>query len=72
MPRSVLLSSQHEKFLRFKKPEVKLGKICHEKTEEILLTLNYKSTGKIRSVVRKQLDNEYQKIDDIVLELFKK
>ena len=51
---------------------VKLGILCHSKTKKILPTLNYKSTGKIRGVVRTQLKNEYEEIDKIVLKLFKK
>lgn len=50
----------------------KLGKRCHDKTEKILPTLNYKSTGKIRSVIRTKLETEYQAIEDIVKTLFEK
>ena len=49
-----------------------LAKICHDKTDKIIPTLNYKSTGKIRNVIRAKLETEYRSIDEIVKILFEK
>jgi hypothetical protein len=49
----------------------KLGKACHEKVMEFLPTINLKSTGKIRSVIRKFLEKEYKEIDENVKTILK-
>ena len=46
-----------------------LGEKCHEKSANILPTLSFKSIGKIRSIIRNDLFQEYQIIDGIVKEL---
>jgi len=44
---------------------------CHKKVEEIIHTLDLKSTGKIRSMIRKLLGEEYQIIDKDVKMILK-
>ena len=55
-------SSKHKKL-------AELGKKCHEKSANILPTLSFNSIGKIRSIIRGELSQEYQVIDEIVEEL---
>jgi hypothetical protein len=43
-----------------------LGILCHEKVEKLLPTLNYRSTGKIRNVIRKTLEDDINEINELV------